>query len=187
MLTGLILILAVFVLGFFADPIINMYVDPWSYLTPFSSSRYDRYVYPDDERSTWYEHFAKGLASMGVLGFLKVLVASPLQFFRFGGGGRGRNTARDRYEQVSWIIILIGVGTFLVVRIRVPSTTRFILNCTRLCTKAFAHGAAGLSKEPERESWTSKVTMMMTRLSRLCDIQLQSIQAFKSPLSMPWL
>lgn len=113
-LTGLILILVVFILGFFADPIINMYLDPWSYFTPFSSSRYDhRYVPDDDERSTWYEHFAKGIASMGVLGFLKVLVASPLQFFRFGGGGRGRNTGRDRYEQVSWIIILIGVGTFL--------------------------------------------------------------------------
>ena len=53
---------------------------------------------------------------MGVLGFLKVLLASPLSYLRLGGGNRGRNTGRDRYEQVSWIIILIGVGTFLVVR-----------------------------------------------------------------------
>ncbi|KAJ4369041.1 hypothetical protein N0V83_006123 [Neocucurbitaria cava] len=110
-LTALILILMVFVLGFFADPIINMYLDPWSYLTPWSSwSR--SYYYEDDEPSTWYEHFAKGFASMGVLGFLKVLLASPLSYFRLGGG-RGRTTGRDRYEQVSWIIILIGVGTFL--------------------------------------------------------------------------
>lgn len=113
-LTAIILILIVFVLGFFADPIINLYLDPWSVLTPWSSfsrSNYSTHDY-DDEPSTWYEHFAKGFASMGVLGFLKVLIASPLSYFRIGGG-RGRNTGRDRYEQVSWIIILIGVGTFL--------------------------------------------------------------------------
>jgi len=105
--------MVVFCLGFIADPIINMYLDPWSYLMPWSSSDY--YYYDGDEEPyTWYEHFAKGLASMGVLGFLKTLFASPLQIFRIGGG-RGRTTARDRYEQVSWIIILIGVGTFLVV------------------------------------------------------------------------
>jgi hypothetical protein len=113
-MTVTILIVAVFVLGFFADPIINLYLDPWSFLSPWSRPD-PRYYYPDDDRSSWYEHFAKGFASMGVLGFLKVLVASPLSYFRMGGG-RGRNTGRDRYEQVSWIIILIGVGTFLMVR-----------------------------------------------------------------------
>jgi hypothetical protein len=72
------------------------------------------YYYEDDEPTTWYEHFAKGFASMGVLGFLKVLLASPFSYFRLGGGGRGR-TGRDRVEQVSWIIIIVGVGTFLAV------------------------------------------------------------------------
>lgn len=112
LLTITVLIMVVFLLGFVADPIINLYVDPWSFLSPWSSP-YDDYYY-DDDPATWYEHFAKGLASMGVLGFLKALVASPLQLFRIGGG-RGRTTARDRYEQVSWIIIVIGVGTFLLV------------------------------------------------------------------------
>lgn len=107
-----ILLAVVFILGFFADPIINLYVDPWGFLSPWSSS-YDDYYY-EDEAASWSEHFAKGLASMGVLGFLKALLASPLQLFRIGGG-RGRNTARERYEQVSWIIIVIGVGTFLLV------------------------------------------------------------------------
>ncbi|KAF1951092.1 hypothetical protein CC80DRAFT_496375 [Byssothecium circinans] len=109
-LTITILITAVFILGFIADPIINLYLDPWGTLMPWSSSDY--YHYDDDEPTTWYEHFAKGIASMGVLGFLKVLVANPFSYFRIGGG-RARNTGRDRYEQVSWIIILIGVGTFL--------------------------------------------------------------------------
>lgn len=57
---------------------------------------------------------------MGVLGFLKVILASPFTYFRFG---RGRNTGRDRYEQISWIIILIGVGTFLLVCIGPTLTT----------------------------------------------------------------
>jgi hypothetical protein len=113
-LTVLIMTTMVFVLGFFADPIINLYFDPWSFLSPWSgrSQYYDLY---EDEAPTWAEHFAKGFAGMGVLGFLKVLVASPFTYFRMGGGGRGRATGRDRYEQVSWIIILVGVATFLAV------------------------------------------------------------------------
>ncbi|PSN68958.1 hypothetical protein BS50DRAFT_329324 [Corynespora cassiicola Philippines] len=111
-LTVLILIMVVFLLGFVADPIINMYLDPWSYVLPWSSGRTDYYRYEDDEPSTWTEHFAKGFTGMGVIGFLKVILASPF-YFRMGGG-RGRQTGRDRYEQISWIIILIGVATFLV-------------------------------------------------------------------------
>jgi len=115
------LIAVIFVLGFVADPIINLYLDPWSFLSPWSGLSGSDYAhYYEDESSTWYEHFAKGFASMGVLGFLKVLIASPLSYFRIGGGGRGRTTGRDRYEQVSWIIILIGVGTFLAVRFFTP-------------------------------------------------------------------
>ena len=116
-LTIIILMLIVFVLGFIADPIINLYLDPWSYLLPWSSFTKSDYIYDEDKSPfTWYEHFAKGFASMGVLGFLKVIVASPFSYFRFGGG-RARTTGRDRYEQVNWIIIMIGVGTFLTVRI----------------------------------------------------------------------
>ncbi|EUC27890.1 hypothetical protein COCCADRAFT_110556 [Bipolaris zeicola 26-R-13] len=113
-LTVLILFSIIFVLGFVADPIINLYLDPWSVLLPWSGhSASDYSYYYEDESSTWYEHFAKGFASMGVLGFLKVLLASPLSYFRIGGGARGRTTGRDRYEQISWIIILVGVATFL--------------------------------------------------------------------------
>lgn len=113
-LTVLILLVVIFVLGFVADPIIGLYVDPWSYMPWNSWSRPSYgYYYEDDEPTTWYEHFAKGFASMGVLGFLKVLLASPFSYFRIGGGGGRGRTGRDRVEQVSWIIIIIGVGTFL--------------------------------------------------------------------------
>ena len=112
----IILFVFIFVLGFVADPIIGLYVDPWSYM-PWNSWSRPSYGYYDldDEPATWYEHFAKGFASMGVLGFLKVLVASPFSYFRFGGGSRRASTGRERAEQVSWFIILIGVATFLTV------------------------------------------------------------------------
>jgi hypothetical protein len=114
-LTVFIMTTMVFILGFFADPIINIYFDPWSYLMPWSGYRAQHYdYYEDEEPVTWAEHFAKGFAGMGVLGFLKVIVASPFTYFRVGGG-RGRATGRDRHEQVSWLIILVGVGTFLAV------------------------------------------------------------------------
>lgn len=155
-----ILLLAVFVLGFIADPIINLYLDPWSFFSPWSGSR--SYYYEDDEPSTWYEHFAKGFASMGVLGFLKVLIASPLSYFRIGGG-RGRNTGRDRYEQVSWIIILIGVGTFLLVCCTLAECSK-TLTSLRPLGKELEHGVVARLKKLESELWMFKVRKTMTTI-----------------------
>lgn len=119
-----ILFMTIFLLGFVADPIINMYFDPWSYLMPWASSRYHDYGY--DEPASWSEHFAKGFAGMGVIGFLKVLVASPFTYFRVGGRGRARAgraaTGRDRVEQVGWVVIAIGVFTALSVSAFMCST-----------------------------------------------------------------
>lgn len=57
------MITIVFFLGFIADPIISMYMDPWSFFSPFSRSS-NRY-YEDDDPVGWAEHFFKGFASMG--------------------------------------------------------------------------------------------------------------------------
>jgi hypothetical protein len=111
-LTVVILLVTVFLLGFVADPIISIYVDPWSFLSPWSSTDY---YYEDDEAASWVEHFIKGFTSMGVIGFLKVIFAQPFAYFRFGGSRGRAATGRDRMEQVSWLIILIGVATFLTV------------------------------------------------------------------------
>jgi len=123
-------------------------------------------LFEDDEPSTWYEHFAKGFASMGVLGFLKVLVANPFSYFRFGGSGRGRNTARDRVEQVSWVIIVFGVGTFLAVSAKLETDEEALLTQNRRSTKVFAFGAVVHSKELANESWTSRMMMTTMRMSR---------------------
>jgi hypothetical protein len=112
-LTLAILLLTVFLLGFVADPIINLYVDPLDTIatTDFWEPTTVRGVPPLEERASWSEHFLKGLASLGVLSFMKTLLAlSPWWNIRISGG---RSTGRSRLASVGWVVILIGVGTFL--------------------------------------------------------------------------
>ena len=76
-LTFLIFVTAMFMLGFVADPIINLYLDPVGTIAtaggPTGSLLFE------DEPATWSEHFVKGLASLGLLGFAKFLLTlSPL-------------------------------------------------------------------------------------------------------------
>lgn len=111
------MMITVFVLGFIADPIINLYLDP--YHTVMNAGGATGSLIYEDEPATWVEHFAKGLASLGLLGFAKFLFTlHPLNLLRHsglgGGGGRAGNTGRDRISQMGWIAILIGVITFLV-------------------------------------------------------------------------
>lgn len=115
-LTVVILITTMFFLGFVADPIINLYLDPVYTITtrggPTGSLIFE------DEAAGWAEHFGKGLISLGLMGFAKLLFTiSPWQLFRGnfgGGGGRAGGTGRDRINQATWLLILIGVVTFLI-------------------------------------------------------------------------
>jgi len=118
-LTVLICLFATFILGFFADPIINLYLDPYSTVFSGSLSKLSEPVLEDDG-SSWTVHFIKGLASLGLLGFVKVLFAlSPWQWWnlRSSGimttGGRAGANGRDRMANLSWIVVVIGLGTFL--------------------------------------------------------------------------
>ena len=128
-----------FVLGFVADPIINLYLDPVGAIASMPSAvseathtvkkgRTPSMIF-EDEAAGWTEHFIKGLASLGLVGFAKFLLSvSPFHFFNRGGvyiggggwggggwgngGGRGRgNTGRDRLNQLNWLTIMIGVAT----------------------------------------------------------------------------
>ncbi len=108
-------------MGFVADPIINLYIDPYSALSsPSSLKTKIEPILTDDDAVTWVEHFIKGLASLGLLGFVKVLFAlSPWQWWNIrssgimNGGGRSGNTGRDRLASISWIVVIIGIGTFI--------------------------------------------------------------------------
>lgn len=115
--------MATFVLGFVADPIINMYLDPYTTISSIPSSKGAiNPMLEVDEDSSWTEHFAKGLASLGLLGFVKVLLSlSPWQYWNMRNSGlmtgtaRAGTTGRDRMANISWIVVLVGVGTFLYV------------------------------------------------------------------------
>ena len=128
-LTIAIFIFAMFLLGFVADPIINLYFDPWSTISSDPLSKINTKIEPvlsDDDTVSWAEHFLKGLASLGLLGFVKFLFAlSPWQWWnlRSSGivsGGRANN-GRDRLANLSWIMVVLGVATFLWVSSAFPS------------------------------------------------------------------
>jgi RING-variant domain len=122
-LTILILFTTVFILGFVADPILSLYMDPLGTLTTNPLSRVETTVpISEDERATWWEHIWKGLASLGLLGVMKVIFTSPWQWYQLRnagllGGARPRNgragNGRDRFESISWYLIAVGVFTFL--------------------------------------------------------------------------
>lgn len=111
-LTLLIIASSVFLLGFVADPIINMYIDPYTAIATGGGPR-DSLIW-EDEPTTWFEHMVKGIASLGLVGFAKFLFTlSPFQWFNMRVGGRtsmGGN-GRDRLQQISWITVMIGVIT----------------------------------------------------------------------------
>lgn len=118
-MTVAIMAITVFLLGWVADPIINLWIDPLgSVIDVITDGDLEGLVpaYDDDEPFTWAGHFLKGVLSLGVLGFLKTFVAmGPWYWFRWGanvGGGR-RNTGRDRVQQINWAFIVIGVMTFM--------------------------------------------------------------------------
>lgn len=116
-LTIIIFLLATFVLGYIADPIISLYLDPYSTI---ASGTAGTSLY-EDEPNSWTEHFLKGFASLGLLGFAKFfLTLSPWHWFNYRSpgilrGGRAA-TGRERVAQISWFTIMVGVVTVLVVR-----------------------------------------------------------------------
>jgi len=110
----------IFLFGFVADPIINLYLDPYDTITSIPSSKLSD-LKLEDEDASWAEHFLKGMASLGLLGFVKAFFAmSPWHWWNLrqtgvlGGGGRARRgTGRDRLENISWTLVIIGIATFL--------------------------------------------------------------------------
>jgi hypothetical protein len=118
-----------FLLGFVADPIINLYLDPYTTVSSVPLTKLGvisrQPIVVNNEPSTWFEHFLKGLASLGLLSFVKVLwMLGPTSWWNLrgsgligGGGGRAPGgSGRDRLASISWIVVVIGVGTFLWVR-----------------------------------------------------------------------
>ncbi|KIW06289.1 uncharacterized protein PV09_02758 [Verruconis gallopava] len=132
-LTVVIMLTVVFILGFIADPIINFALDPYGTIFPsfFPGFSFQIFSFGDPglfydvpthpvippsappEPTGWIEHFIKGFAGLGLMSFLKFMLSSPINFFFRQGGVGGRQTGRDRLNTITWVMILVGVATFL--------------------------------------------------------------------------
>jgi len=149
-LTFSILFLAMFLLGFVADPIINLYLDPYTTISSASLSKLGpkaETLLPTDDEASWTEHFVKGLASLGLLSFIKVILAlSPWQWGNLrssgimAGSGRTGGSGRDRLASISWLVVLIGIATFLWVSLTPFRRGPLFMMDPRVSIKVFEHG-----------------------------------------------
>ncbi|KAL7941042.1 hypothetical protein V8C42DRAFT_335939 [Trichoderma barbatum] len=118
-LTLVILVASIFMLGFLADPILNLWVDPFGTVSEAVTSvvrDIEAIKEPEWEPpTTWAEHFLKGFFSLGLVGIFKSLAASPWHWFNLRsltGAGR-RQGGRARVENISLVFVLIGAFTAL--------------------------------------------------------------------------
>lgn len=107
LLTIAILFLTIFMLGFVADPIIDFY------LGPLDEIPLDVDIDLDEESASWLEHLVKGMASLGLLSFIRVaFTMSPWWGARSIAGGRS-TSGRDRVRSLNWLFVLMGILSFL--------------------------------------------------------------------------
>ncbi|KAK8039237.1 E3 ubiquitin-protein ligase MARCH4 [Apiospora rasikravindrae] len=123
-LAVLIVLLSIFLLGFVADPIISLWLDPVATVGEgiglLGSEAEDDFPLRDLDEEGWSVHFVKGMFSLGLLGFVKAFFAmGPWQWWNLrtsgviGGGARRRGgTGRDRMENINLYLVMIGVVTF---------------------------------------------------------------------------
>ncbi|CAF3516537.1 unnamed protein product [Fusarium graminearum] len=116
-------ILSIFLLGFIADPLFDLWSDPigtlgetvTSVITDIEGLRQP----PPPEPTSWIEHFTKGFFSLGIVGLFKTMfTVNPFHWWQLrnsgvAGGGRRGGTGRNRVENISLIFVLIGAFTFL--------------------------------------------------------------------------
>ncbi|KAI8634189.1 hypothetical protein F5Y19DRAFT_203323 [Xylariaceae sp. FL1651] len=123
MMTLTILLVTVFMLGFVADPILGLWLDPVGTITDsvIPGGRFpDEDIVELGEQDSWFDHLLKGVFSLGLLGFVKAFLAmSPWQWWNLrtsgivSGGARRAGTGRERMENINLTLVLIGVLTFL--------------------------------------------------------------------------
>lgn len=114
-LTLFLFVFGIFLLGFIADPVFNLWLDPLGTITEaIISEPEDDWRKEYEDPPTWVEHFVKGFFSLGIVGLIKsALFMSPWHWFQIrgtglGGGGRRRGTGRSRVENLSLMFVLLG-------------------------------------------------------------------------------
>ncbi|PHH82820.1 hypothetical protein CDD82_4692 [Ophiocordyceps australis] len=122
-LTLTAMVLGIFLLGFVADPILDLWFDPVGTISDTVANVVSdieaQRPPPHQEPTTWTEHFTKGFFSLGFVGFIKSVVAmGPWQWLNLRnsgllGSGRRRGTGRARMDNFNILFVLIGTFTFL--------------------------------------------------------------------------
>lgn len=131
-LTATVFVLAIFLLGFVADPLITLCIDPMTTVIEAVTGGLEEFeelrdLLPDEGAGGWIDHFSKGFLSLGVVGLVKAFFGmSPWHWWniRVGGGIRRGTRGRNRLENISWTLVAIGVMTFLTVSIPSPRVSR---------------------------------------------------------------
>ncbi|RKU44711.1 hypothetical protein DL546_006701 [Coniochaeta pulveracea] len=127
-LTVLVMVVGLFLLGFAADPLIGLWIDPVGSITDAITDVFTDIegLGPANARNEPFSvtsHFSKGLLSLGVVGFVKTLLTSPVYWIRWGLGGFGtrRRRGRERIDDISLYYVAIGLFTFMAVSACVSS------------------------------------------------------------------
>ncbi|EXJ69620.1 uncharacterized protein A1O5_07656 [Cladophialophora psammophila CBS 110553] len=116
-LTAFVMLVIIFLLGFIADPILNLYTDPYETIVGHEDV-WQAVDVNDSQRSLsgWAQHFIKGMVSMGVLSFLRTMILNPFHWWNLRNTGlvtgrvSGRSaTGRDRAVNISWIVVAMGI------------------------------------------------------------------------------
>lgn len=108
-LTLVVFVIGIFVLGFIADPVFNLWLDPVGTISDAITADEHEWDMPFEEPTTWMEHFIKGFFSLGIVGLLKsMLLMSPWHWWHLRAGGRRRGDGRGRVENLSWLFVLLG-------------------------------------------------------------------------------
>lgn len=133
LLTLLAFVLAIFLLGFIADPLIDLWLDPAGMIVDTFNELGDTdagddilenlagILYPHNAEdgdaggaAGWIEHFLKGFFSLGIVGVVKTFLAvSPFTWWNIRGRVRRRAGGRARIEGFGWMFVLVGAFTFL--------------------------------------------------------------------------
>lgn len=128
-LTATVFVLAIFALGFVPDPLINLCIDPMTAVREAVIGGLDEFKelrdwMPDERSGGWVDHFLKGFLSLGAVSLVKVFLGwTPWHWWniRIGGGIRRGARGRNRLEDISWMLVAIGIITFLTVSIPASS------------------------------------------------------------------
>lgn len=115
--TVVFMIILMFALGFIAEPIISFYIDPYDTMMgrePLWDDLELELPGRAGRLSAWGQHFAKGFISVGVVGFIKMLLMNPWNWWNLRNSGlmgsrRTSATGRDRSVNFNWIFVLIGI------------------------------------------------------------------------------